>query len=132
MSKITIQLKTTSDANVSGLNLVSGDVRQFRVYVDGTTTELLVSACRADFRELALPAEDSATSLALGQEILDKGMISASLDNITWQDISGFDNAIDLGVILTGAYKDLYIKLTVPSNAETGAVVGFGLAFRAR
>lgn len=132
MSKITIQLKTTSDANVGGLNIVSGDVRQFRVYVDETTTELLVSACRADFRELALPAEDAATSLALGQEILDKDMISASLDNLVWQDISGFDNALDLGVILTGAYKNLYIKLTVPSNAETGAVVGFGLAFRAR
>ena len=132
MTKISVQLKTTSDEAVSGIILTDGSVQQFRVYVDGDTTETLVNACRADFWETARTAEERADQLAVGQEILEEGMIEGSVDGITYQDISGFANALDLGAVLSGGYADLYLRLTVPIDSETGATVGFGLAFRVR
>ena len=120
-------ITNSDDTRMHGAFLKSGESVTLRVYSDDGAAQAYLNACRADFGENAPSGEESAVSKVHGQYLLDDGDIEGKLSGGVYQNICGFSNALDLGAISAGGYKEVVIKSTL-----TYGTVCFGLAIRSR
>ena len=114
------------DTELYGFKIKSGDVLTLRCYSTEGATNLFINACRADFGEQERPGETSDISTQMGQELIDAGAIYGRLVGGSWQNICGFDNALELGAVSAEGYVAFEIKI----DYSVG-ICGFGLAARA-
>ena len=131
MTKIIPTITTSAGTTLTGLRFNAADVQSLRYYVDADTAENHINAVRADFREASPTGEDTTTARGNGQELLDDNAFQISTDGgTTWQNFSGWANAVDLGAILAGNYVSFQLRINPALDLETIGTVGIGLAIR--